>query len=81
VETTCLRRRGIAIKPLLSLIKTSFRKEQEGGEKDNFHNLIFGIDKMVAPGIFRSTTLMKLPLSKGGDGWEKDLRNAIVVVA
>jgi hypothetical protein len=53
------------------LIKTSFRKEQEGGEKDNFHNLIFCIDKMVAPGILGSTTLIKLPLSKGGTGGER----------
>jgi hypothetical protein len=48
--------------------------------KDNFHNLIFGIDKMAAPGIFRSTTLIKLPLSEGGDEWGKDLRNATVAV-
>jgi len=60
------------------LIKTSSRKEQEGGEKDNFHNLIFGIDKMVAPGIFSLTTQIKLPLSKGGGRWGKDLRNVIV---
>lgn len=50
------------------LIKTSFRKEQEG-KKDNFHNLIFGIDKTVAPGIFRAT--IKLPLSKGGTGGKR----------
>lgn len=48
--------------------------------KDNFHNIIFGIDKMGAPGIFRSTTLVKLPLSEGGDGWRKDLRNVTVAV-
>jgi hypothetical protein len=36
---------------------------------------------MVALGIIRSTILIKLSLSKGGGGWGKDLRNAIVVVA
>jgi hypothetical protein len=70
--------REIIIKPLKSLIKTSARKEQEG-EKDNFHNPIFSIDKTVVPGIFRSKTLIKLPLSKGGDGWGQDLRSATVV--
>jgi hypothetical protein len=36
---------------------------------------------MVALGIFSSTILTKPSLSKGGGGWEKDLRNAAVVVA
>jgi len=50
-------------------------------QKDNFHNLIFIIDKMVALGIFGSTILIKLSLSKRGGGWGKSLRNAIAVVA
>jgi hypothetical protein len=36
---------------------------------------------MVAPGIFSLTILMKPSLSKGGGGWEEDLRNAAVVMA
>ena len=50
-------------------------------QKDNFHNLIFIIDKIVALGIFGSTILIKLSLSKRGGGWGKSLRNAIAVVA
>jgi hypothetical protein len=63
----------------VSLLKLPSEKNKRG-EKDNFHNLIFVIDKMGAPGIFRSTTLVKVLLSKGGDGWGKDLRNVTVVV-
>jgi len=38
-------------------------------QKDNFHNPILDIDKMVTFGIVSSTFLMKLSLSKGGGGW------------
>jgi hypothetical protein len=36
-------------------------------EKDNFHTLIFGIDKMVTFGTVYSTIVIKLSVSKGGD--------------
>ena len=41
--------------------------------KDNFHNLIFGIDKMVTSGTVNSTIPIRPSLSKGRWWMEKDL--------
>ena len=43
-------------------------------EKDNFHNLILCVDKMVAFGIVYSTILSKFYLSEGGGGWRKTFK-------
>jgi len=43
-------------------------------EKDNFHNLILGIDKRPTSGIVNSTNLTNFSLSKGGDGLRKALK-------
>ena len=43
-------------------------------EKDNFHNLILCIDKMVALGIVYSTILSKFSLSERGGGWRKTFK-------
>ena len=43
-------------------------------EKDNFHNLVLCIDKMLASGIVNSTILPKLSLSEGGGGWRKTFK-------
>jgi len=39
------------------------------------------VDKIAAPGIFDSTTLIELSLSRGGSGWGKVVRNVIGVGA
>ncbi len=47
----------------------SFRRPSE---KDNFHNLIFVLTKDTFD-VF--SVLIKLSLSKGGDGWRKAFKN------
>jgi hypothetical protein len=43
-------------------------------QKDNFHNLILGIDKIVTFGILDSTIRTRLFLSKGGGGRRKTFK-------
>ena len=47
------------------------RISNDNSQKDNFHNPIFSIDKMVALGIIRSTILIKPSLSKGVEDGER----------
>jgi hypothetical protein len=42
-------------------------------QKDNFHKLIFDIDKIAVFGIINSTRLIALSLSQRGWSMEKDL--------
>jgi hypothetical protein len=47
-------------------------------QKDNFHKLIYGIDKRDIRCIVDSTIQTRPSLSKGGDGWRKTLRTSPV---
>lgn len=48
-------------------------------KKDNFRNLIFVIDKMVAFGILSSAILKAFSPSKGGGGWRKSFKISILI--
>ena len=42
--------------------------------KDNFHNSILGIDRMLPYGIVDSTIPLNFFVSRGGDRWRKTFR-------
>jgi hypothetical protein len=48
-----------------------FKTSKANPQKDNFHNLFFGIDKKLAFGIVYSSILTILSFSKGGMDGER----------
>jgi hypothetical protein len=54
--------------------RSLYQISSDNPQKDNFHNPIFGIDKIVTFGIFDSTILIKILSLKGVVDGERPLK-------